>query len=71
MNEHDKHTHKILCQRHLEECQICLGNFKYAVTLREREEAVLRLVNQSASLHAAAKQLARSVFKNDPHYGRS
>ena len=71
MNEHDKHTYKILGQLHLEECQICLGNFKYAVTLKEREEAVLKLVNQSACLHAAAKQLARSVFEDDPHYGRS
>lgn len=71
MNERDKHINKILCQRHLEECQISLGNFKYAVTLREREEAVLKLVNQSACLHAAAKQLARSVFEDDPHYGRS
>lgn len=71
MNEHDKHTYKILCQRHLEECQISLGNFKYAVTLKEREEAVLQLVNQAACLHAAAKQLAKSVFEDDPHYGRS
>lgn len=71
MNERDKHINKILCQCHLEECQISLGNFKYAVTLKEREEAVLRLVNQSASLHAAAKQLAQSVFEDDPHYGRS
>lgn len=71
MNEYEKHTHKILCQRHLEECQISFGNFKYAVTLREREETVLKLVNQSACLHAAAKQLARSVFEDDPHYGRS